>query len=192
MDNSGRDVIEPWQDVDQHPALIAQAKEYWLNKKDEAILTFMDNMVGLEWVGRHLHRFTERGTYEKVLLAAWSACRVNWSHYPIEYLRILFAIADREKMVSLGDPLPKHETFTLYRGVTGTGRRRRVSGISRTSDPQVATWFAKRFTGEPAVYRITVNREMVYARLHESGRHENEYIVPFLQGIRPRLGSLAG
>jgi len=164
-----------------------QAKEYWDAGEDDNILICMDNMDGLEWVSRHLDILIDRGTYEKSLLHAYSACRLNWCHYSLLDLRYLFSLADRNKMLLAADPLPDEQIFTLYRGVSGKGKYRRVSGISWTSDISTAKFFAARFKFEnPAVYRIQVSRAKIFARLHESYRTENEYLVSFLDGTRPK------
>ena len=176
---------QPWMDV---PAMLWDlAKEYWDSGRDEDILILMDNMDGLDWVWRHRKILRDRDTYEKSLLHAYSACRVNWCHIPLLNLRYLFSLADQHKMILAADPLPDQETFTLYRGVAGRGKYRRVSGISWTSDITTAEFFAARFKdrGDPAVYRIKVSRDSIFARLHESYRNENEYLVPS-DDIRPK------
>ncbi len=53
-------------------------------------------------------------------------------------------MADREKLLSLGDPIPDQEFFTLYRGISGgKGQARRVKGLSWTSDPAPVVQYLK-------------------------------------------------
>jgi len=178
---------EPWMDV--NPMLWDQARESWDNGRDDEILLCMDNMEGLDWVWQHRNILRDRGTYEKALLEAYSRCRVNWCHISLLDLKYLFTLADKNKMLLVGDPLPDQQIFTLYRGVSGKGKYRRVKGISWTSDLTIAAFFAQRYKDkleDPAVYQIKVARETIFARLHESCRNENEYLVPFLNDIRPK------
>ena len=95
---------EPWMDV--NPMLWDQARESWDNGRDDEILLCMDNMEGLDWVWQHRNILRDRGTYEKALLEAYSRCRVNWCHISLLDLKYLFTLADKNKMLLVGDHQP--------------------------------------------------------------------------------------
>ena len=64
--------------------------------------------------------------------------------------------------------------ITLYRGADTDSRG--VTGMSWTSAPATAHWFANRFGSEGrTVWVATVERSRVLARFH--GRNENEYVI---------------
>src|SRR5215472_5448409 len=74
----------------------------------------------------------QRGLYERALLQAFMATRVNNHTWPQEDLVDLFLEADQLQLRALGDPLPGSGPFTVYRGVAGRGRARRVRGLTWT------------------------------------------------------------
>jgi hypothetical protein len=68
--------------------------------------------------------------------------------------------------------------------VSGKKLYRRVHGLSWTSDPNTAAWFARRYVNleDPAVYKVKVYNEEIYARISDRG--EKEYVV--YPGKKPR------
>ena len=94
-------------------------------------------------------------------------------------MEFLFAIADRAKLRAAGDALPSTGPFTLYRGVAGIGRARRIRGWSWTASLPIAQWFATRSfhlgAPKPAVYTITIEEPNILVYSNE--RTENEFIV---------------
>src|SRR5262249_11666432 len=82
--------------------------------------------------------------------------------------------------------------FTLYRGVAGRGRARRVRGISWTADPDTASWFAYRYSGHlfglsnalesPAVFRGIFDEPDILAYIND--RNEEDFIVDVPKGAR--------
>jgi hypothetical protein len=146
-------------------------------------LLLASNEDGLELVYRNAGALRERGIYEDALLNAYVGCRTNNSRWPMSGLRFLFQLADRVKLLAAGAPLPGEGPFTVYRGVSGTGRRRRVRGFSWTSSPTKARWFAERLMlNDPAVYRTIVPAGSVLA--YVADRQESEYIVDLPAGAR--------
>lgn len=103
--------------------------------------------------------------------------RSNYTNWSFDMILFLFSIAKPNKLRATGDPIPDQEFFTLYRGVAGNGRKRRVNGISWTSSPKVAAWFAKRYDWleDPAVFKITVPNNQVLACIND--RNEKEYLL---------------
>jgi len=166
-----------------HPALRARAVaaldagnvEHFLIKAEHG------NQHHLEIVLHNMLALQERGLYERALLAAWSGCRMNYSGWPTDTLRWMFGQAERDRLRACGEPLPGSGPFTLYRGVAGTGRRRRVRGFSWTDDRNKAAWFAARLPGlaDRAIYTTAVTDAAVLAYLDagEYGRNEREFII---------------
>lgn len=139
-------------------------------------LSYASNKEGLALVFRNTERLIERGLYERALLWGFTSPRVN-NYSWFTKLADMFHRADRTRLQEAGDILPGNGPFTLYRGVAGNGRARRVRGFSWAEDLQVAKWFALRFEQfpNPAVYQIIVGAEDVLAYTGE--RNEAEFIV---------------
>jgi hypothetical protein len=87
------------------------------------------------------------------------------------------SLVDREKLRALGDLLPAGPPWTVYRGVAGKRRARRVRGWSWTSDLDRAWWFAERFPsfGDPAVFVATIEREHIL--FYTDDRNEKEFVL---------------
>jgi hypothetical protein len=125
-----------------------------------------------------------RGIYEKALLDAFTGTRTNNAQFPLGRMRWLFELADPDQLRKVGDPLPGAGPFTLYRGVSGRGRARRVRGFSWTADLDMACWFACReWIGDdairpapdPAVVRGVFAAQDVLFYVNE--RDEQEFVV---------------
>jgi isopenicillin N synthase-like dioxygenase len=119
--------------------------------------------------------FLERDLAEKALLAAWT--RQQNTYYWTPFAKVYLKFYDREKLLKYSDPFPSGDSYTLYRGVQGEGD---PHGVSWTTSLDIATHFAtdhNRFMGLGKIYRITVPRADVYARIHESGREEHEMLL---------------
>jgi len=137
-----------------------------------------DNTRSLELVYHNSDVLLEHGIYEVALIHALSISRTNNAHFPLLLLKELIAIGDRAKLLAAGDPLPHGGPFTLFRGVAGTGKLRRVRGIHWTSGRGRAEWFANRFAGhlvDPAVYMAVVPARDIVAHINDRG--EDEYIA---------------
>lgn len=136
------------------------------------------NTYSLKLVYRNIEELRARGLYETALLRAFVTTRTNNHGWPISALRLLFDVADRGRLRSAGDRLPGPGPFTLYRGVAGHGRARRVRGLSWTASLERARFFAHRFDGylaAPAVFSVTVQEHDVLA--YSNDRTEQEFIV---------------
>jgi hypothetical protein len=113
--------------------------------------------------------------YEHALIRAFKAGKTNHSHLSTNDIDWLFKNADREVCVRLGDVIAD-SPITVYRGVAGHGRRRRIAGWSWTTSIQVACWFARRFSlPNPTIFSAVVTRSEVYHYSKE--RSEYEVIV---------------
>ncbi len=120
------------------------------------------NTWWLDIVAQNATALRERGLYEEALLHAWSSTRMNHAHQSLYLIRWLFSLADPTKLRALGDPLPGPGPFILYRGVAGVGARRRVRGVSWTSSPDCACWFARRLgLLKPTVLRLQLDAQNV-------------------------------
>ena len=119
-------------------------------------------------------------------------CKVYQSARPHTVARevsrlFVLALLDRGRLRAAGDPVPEGR-ITLYRGVSGRGRARRVRGISWTGTLDCARWFAGRGgaignQADPAVYRLELDADEVLA--HLTNRSEDEYLVALTRHHRP-------
>ncbi len=142
------------------------------------------NEDSLSLVYKNIFLLRDRGLYEKTLLDAFIATRTNNHGCRLDTLRLLFDIADRDRLLAAGDPLPGPGPFTIFRGVAGKGRARRVRGLSWTGSLEKAQWFARRlYLPDPAVFQVTVSIEDVLAYSNE--REEQEFIVLLPDSAKP-------
>jgi hypothetical protein len=164
------------------------------NKGDiEGALCMMDNVSCLIFIRDNAARLIAKNKYEKALLSAYTATRTNFASWDFNEIRLLFELADVNKLRSAGDPIPQQKNFTVYRGVSGHEPQRRVIGYSWTNSPGVAAGFAKRWKElgleDPAVYEVTVPFDCVLAFYH--GRQESEFILRVPLPVKPhRLRSI--
>jgi hypothetical protein len=164
-------------------------RQDWEEQKDPlSIMVLMSNQQTLRFVFDNMLLFHEHGIYEKALLDAFIGCRVNWATWSPDVIHYMFERGDKEKLHSYGDPLPDKNVFTLYRGVAGVGRARRVRGFSWTANPHCAAWFATRFCDlpNPTVFTIECPREYVLAHLGPSFRNEEEYLILPYPDMKPK------
>lgn len=141
---------------------------------------YASNMHSLDLVHRNADRLLALGRYERDLLDAYTAPRLNTAHVSAAKLSRMFARADRARLRAAGDRLPRGDRFTLYRGVAGDGRLRREAGYSWTRCPRRAAWFAVRAASwglaNPAVLVTEARAEDVLAYVHEGGRNEDDFL----------------
>lgn len=170
------------------PPLHEQAREALRQRDVAGFFVTTDNMRSVDLLWDNIGPLRALGVYEVALLGALTAPRVNLSHVPLSYLHMLMGIADRTRLLAAGDPLPGAGPFTLYRGVAGRGRARRVRGLSWTTSHARAAWFAQRgqMLGlpDPAVFEMTVEASTVYAYTNQ--REEQEFVVIPPRGTRLR------
>lgn len=157
------------------------------NKVERFLGCFLGNN-GLGLIMTFPDDLDEIGLYEKALFNAYTSGSVNHSNWTKGELDDLFAMANREKLRQAGHPLPGPGPFTLYRGVAGSLRVRRVRGYSWTSSLEIAWWFAQRFAGyqqlsDPAVYKIVVGEKDILA--YTNDREESEFLVALPRQLRP-------
>ena len=174
------------QTVDSH--LRDGALEAWNDGNIEGILCLMPNTRGLAFVFDNIYLLKETGKYEEALFSVYIGTRTNWAYWDMDIIRWMFKEADPEKLAQAGDPIPEQQLFTVYRGVGGNGRARRVNGLSWTDLLDKAIWFAKRAKifclNDPAVFTVTVPRESVLACCNE--RNEHEYLLKLPLPVKPK------
>jgi hypothetical protein len=126
--------------------------------------------------------FQQLGLYEQAALYAFKVSRTN--DYRIWYdLATMFDWADRKRLREAGQPLPSAGPFTVYRGVAGQGRDRRVRGYSWTLSFENAqqaanqSW-ARHGLAKPAVYRTTAKEQDVLACIKD-GQEEVFILSPW-------------
>ncbi len=187
-----RDIPEP-----DLSAIIESGHESWVPKTLKAweqgdiieiLACHMPNTAELAFVADNCIALLKMGKYEEALLSAWVDTKTNFASWSTKSIRFMFDLANPEKLRAAGDPIPDKKEFTLYRGVAGKGKARRVNGISWTISPNVAAWFAKRFEslglGDPAVFKITVPKDLVLAYTEE--RKESEFLLKLPLPSRPK------
>jgi hypothetical protein len=168
------------------PSLRHMACEALAARDVVGFLCRADNEHGLALVARNLSLLESLGIYESALVEAFMGCRTNLYRYPPSILHRLFARANLSKLRAAGSPLPGHGPYTLYRGVAGHARARRIYGLSWTLERTIAQWFADRAASwglaDPAVYEITVPKRAVLVYIEE--REEREMLVWVPRNVR--------
>lgn len=169
----------------EDPSILEMAMESWKEGDVVGVLAMMSNELSMGFVIDNWPLLKKIGKYEEALLHAYQSIRTNYSTWSMDLLRILFMQADIEKLRKVGDPIPDQETFILYRGVSGVGRKRRVSSLSWTESPNTAAWFAKRYgLPDPAVFMVTVPKESIMACSFD--RNEREYLLRLPLPVKPK------
>ena len=159
------------------PFFIERAIEAFRNKDAGQMLIYFSNDYGLDFVSANIFPLKQQGIFEEALFYAYAGCRVNWSGVTKNLLDHLFFIADKDRLMKIGDPLPHDGPYKVYRGVAGIGAKRRKRGISWTASFEKAKWFATRFSDfleKPIVYITVVEKKDVYA--FHNGRKEQEFL----------------
>ena len=125
----------------------------------------------------NIRLFKATGVYEIALIEAYlhgpTIHPKDWEFH--------FALADREKLLACGDPVPS-KPIKVFRGVTDRRRRRYIRGLSWTTNPNTAAWFATDYFRPnsprpgsiPAVYSLWVKPEQI---LHITNEREEEEII---------------
>ena len=140
-------------------------------------------------VALNLYPLIRRGIYEEAFMSAYTAGRVGSESLPeSDVLEFLLSWCDRDRLLAAGDPLPKGERFTLYRGVGNGADIAAVRRVSWTADAREAAWFAVRLaeqygSKDPAVFRLEVERRRVLA--YTDCRCEQEFLIKPLPKDRP-------
>lgn len=162
-----------------------EAAEQLLAGDWDGCAVLMSDIRRLGFVYRNRAVLQGLGLYEKALVEAYVWISANYSGWPLETLEMMFAWADPQRLRAAGNPLPGVGPFTVYRGVAGHGRGRRVRGLSWTGLPEVAWRFAKRFKSlaNPAVYRTVVQDKDVLA--YTNDRKEQEFIILPSKKMKP-------
>lgn len=174
-------IIEDWR---LNPIPVAQRDASVRALKAGDIPAFFNTAgseYGLPLLWFNAEHFQQLGLFEQALLYAFTATRTN-KYGPEEELDIMFHWADRKRLRDAGQPLPGTGPFTLYRGVAGIGRYRKVYGYSWTPSLESAQWFASRARAcyglcKPGVYRITATEDDVLAHIND-GQQEQFIVHP--------------
>jgi len=172
-------------DLSLVPAGLRASAIHRLADRDHGFLGYAGDEHRLRIVAHNVALLRDLGLYEASLLCALIGVRVNLSGIPPDALAMLVGWADRGALLAAGTPLPGPGPFTLYRGVGGVGRARRIRGLSWTANRDRAEWFASRASlfrlKDAAVYRAVVPRELVLA--YVTAREEDEYLVLMPRGF---------
>lgn len=113
--------------------------------------------------------------YNKILKNIWIT--TEFPHQmPIQKIVNLFKPTKRDLLMTPDDftyfnDLP--ETVTIYRGLMDS--KAKVRGLSWTTDPATANWFAKRFAKNGNMMKSKINKKQVFMFTNE--RKEYECVV---------------
>ena len=169
----------------QQEGNIHLARSAWDRRDFDGVLSHLQVDLWLCLVHDNILPLTLHGIYEHALLKAFTSCRANFSSWPPAVLRKLFCLANRRRLVAAGDMWPGPGPWTVYRGVAGRGWKRRVRGISWTTDFDKAKWFATRYgLAKPMVYEAEINDKHVLAYYDKRG--EREFLLKIPMGLKLR------
>ena len=167
-----------WRNLEPFPSeLRGEALAKLADRDAPGFLRLAGNHLGVSIVFSNVLTLRELGILEGAFIPAVTMNRMNnASNYTT--IRMTIPYLDRDLTLAAGDPLPGSDPWTIYRGVSGNGRARRVKGYSWTRDYERAVWFAERFEAlfpDPAVFKTTVARKDVL--FYSSSREEEEFFV---------------
>jgi hypothetical protein len=146
-------------------------------------IAWANSVQGMDIVLDGWHMLRDAGLLEVAFLDAWSGQKFGFPNWTNAFLEFVFGNLEREKLLNASDPMPPGDSFIVYRGVAGVGRKRRVRGYSWSGDIGIARLFAEirasRGGGlpEPAVFSAVIQRQHVLAYINESGRNEQEFLL---------------
>jgi hypothetical protein len=150
-----------------------------------ACLVSVEDYLWMDFLLANLSYLHTQGLYETVLLQAYQGAKGNLRGYPRDLLFSLVTQADPARLRAASEAVPEPLPTTLYRGVAGAKRVRRVQGLSWTSALGCACWFAQRFPlPDPAVYQLPVASVAILA--YSNDRREEEYLLWPVFRPRPR------
>lgn len=153
------------------PADLDQAAAYWnagryasalvLVPRDDRAAFLMDNLIVLQ----------DAGAYEQALFLTYChGARQStgvWKHF--------VGLASREKLRACGGPVPA-EPVRIFRGAESSKVNCLRRGVSWTTNPNTAAWFATRGKApHPVVYATTLKTEWVIFTRQD--RQEEEIVV---------------
>jgi hypothetical protein len=146
---------------------------------------FVPESLWLHFLLANVRYLQKQDLYEATLVDIYKEPTSNLRHVPRAILIGLFRLADPKRLSWIEHARPEPPPTTLYRGVAGRGRARRVRGLSWTSALGCACWFALRYRQpDPAVFAIPFAPCQVVMYLGD--RSEDEYVtlVPKAQRLR--------
>ena len=158
--------------------LRGHALEAWQERDASGIMCMVDHYKRFDLLLQNMDAFRQVGIYEQALVD-------TFTHGPYlhpDMWRFAFNFADRSRLASCGESIPT-EPVKVYRGVNDKRRRKFIRGLSWTTDPHIAAWFALRFgdAGNGAVYETTLHPDRILFITDD--RKERE-IVADVQGLK--------
>lgn len=145
----------------------------WGSKDPASIMSLVGHERRVELLRKNFVPFKDRGIYETALVSAYT----HGPCLPPKQWQELFLLADREKLAAAGDPLPT-DSVVVYRGITDCALRKWIRGLSWTTNPSTAAWFASRNSSGDmvsAVYSIRVTPADILFATNE--RLEEELVI---------------
>ena len=166
-----------WFSLKDHPPELRDHARKALVERDAlGFLCLVDNLYSLRITYLNQGILRQLGILEDAFCHAITATRTN-NNIDYRLIDSLVRGLDRDRLRAAGDPLPGSAPWTIYRGVAGHGKARRVRGYSWTGDQEGAAWFANRYDDgpDPAVFRTTVHEPEIL--FYSNERQEEEFCV---------------
>jgi len=164
------DMMEPWA--------VSRAWNAWEKSDVGGIMILVGHHERGDVLEANIEAFLDRGIYE----AALFECYTHGPHYSPDSWRNLIGLADRAKLLAQGDALPT-KPITVYRGISHSGHKEWIRGLSWTTNPNTAAWFATRKPRPgrfPAVYSILARPKDIL--LMTNVRAEEDVALAFWKG----------
>ena len=168
-----------WLSLEYHPLSCRDsALKALVNRDASGFLTLVDNCYSVEITWLNQGVLLQLGILEDAFFNAMVRTRTN-NRGDYALIDSLVERLDRARLRDAGDPLPDSGPWTIYRGVAGHGKARRVRGYSWTKNQDKAAWFANRGVvfglPDPAVFCTTVQEPEIL--FYSNGREEEEFCV---------------
>lgn len=153
-----------------HPDLIESARESWNEGDIGGLLCLVGHKERGDLLMANIKPLQSRGLYEIALADTYT----HGPHFcPLQW-RFLFTIADRQKLAACGHPIPQAPVM-VYRGISCSRRKKWIRGLSWTTNPHTAAWFATRYSKpntSPAVYAVRARPENILLMTNERAEEE--------------------
>lgn len=151
--------------------LQGKAWKAWLARDAVPIILVVDRKKRGQFLKDNILAFLSVGIYEAALHQTF----IDGPHLKNSEWQRFFSFADLKKLRAFGEPLLE-SPITVYRGVTCS--RFGHKGMSWTTNPNTAAWFASRHSvagGDPAVYSLLVRPDQILYMTND--RNEEEVVI---------------
>jgi hypothetical protein len=144
-------------------------REAWEARDWAALHMLLNQNDRATFVRDNVRPLKDAGMFESMLFEAY----LHGPHMPPMNWAMLFSHADfttpDERWTKPAEPI------TVFRGIAHDRHRKWIRGLSWTTNPATAAWFALRFSAPgrtPAVYSLTADPMHVYFTTNQRGEEE--------------------